>query len=182
MFRSLFSFVFHWDMAWGLLIALVVPYALGHEHSWALVAFSVVSAYAPDGDFIPFLVFRKWIPVPSHRVIGHHPIFWLGLGLAIMPWSPIGGVILALGTMCHFLHDSGEPQGLHWFSPFSWRMWRFGMAGFVEVSPEVRRARLKELERLDGWVEEIGHRTELVEPGVAYAVIFLAALNLVAIY
>jgi hypothetical protein len=83
-------------------------------------------AHFPDLDLIPFLMVRNNMRIPSHWIVGHHPIIIIPLAGII---ALITGHFLELGAwylfsiavfdvFLHFIHDSIQYQGLHWFSPF----------------------------------------------------------------
>ncbi len=131
--KSLIQFFAHVlfgvDMIVAMLAYALVLSVFPGDWNWWMLIGSVLFAHLPDLDMVPYFILKRFFGVQfrlsSHRVIGHYPIIVIPLvvvcviGLADnneMAWLTLA----MIGIVGHFIHDSTEPQGLHWFSPISW--------------------------------------------------------------
>lgn len=131
------------DMTAGLLLfVFMTNIAMSGQWSWGLLALSVFSTHAPDLDFLPYLVIKSKMKYKSHRLLGHHPVFVLPTA-GMVGWfagvyfgfNPGIGLETALiGCSWHFIHDTHDCQGFHWFSPFWWGSAKYWNGYFAIVS------------------------------------------------
>jgi hypothetical protein len=98
-----------------------------------------------------YLLFRNKLSLHSHRVLGHHPLLLILFGL-VAAWVfayqfHLNAVYLMILTsvslLGHFLHDSLDEHGLHWFSPFIWTGYSL-QGGSFKVIPETDWKRVLE--------------------------------------
>lgn len=111
------------DTSGGVLIFVITSVAFQETFSCLFFLLTITAAHSPDGDFIPYLLLKKRLRYRSHHIIGHHPVILVpiaaGIGWLIGQWY---GFTLAISAIIlHFIHDSTQIPGIHWFSPFSWR-------------------------------------------------------------
>lgn len=146
-------------------IGLIVFWVFGvitKDVSITNLLFCVFMAHAPDADMLLYMVppIRRTLSLPSHRVIGHHPVliipFFVILGMWVTTMFPIEkwvlqGIIL---LVTHFIHDMTNRSGLHLLSPFDWTRWRLSSRGIHVVTEE----------ELD---EEFGDGTKYGQGGVS---------------
>ena len=128
MFLTLIRIFFGVDMTLGLLNYALWSWAAGQRFNIIFLALSILSTHLPDWDMIPFLLLRKRFRLCTHWIVGHHPVFVLsavvlGSYFGAKAWAP-GAVgytmgMITCGVMLHFLHDTINPIGFPWFSPFS---------------------------------------------------------------
>ncbi len=117
------------DCSIGILVYLVCSLVFHEPWNGKIFIFSLFMAHLPDFDLIPYLMIRKRMRIPSHWIVGHHPLIIIPLGIASsIPLASILEVdvwylasIAGFGVFFHFLHDGVQIQGLHWCSPFSWQ-------------------------------------------------------------
>lgn len=141
--RFLTRIFFGVDVALGILIYVFGSIIFGESkfNIWFL-GFSLFCVHLPDFDFIPFLFLKKRVRwnglCGGHWPYGHHPILVLPLSaiLAYVILHTAGNYLRITNTTfaiflavtavtVHFVHDSIQPHGLHWFSPFSWTHYTF---------------------------------------------------------
>ncbi|HEY1789369.1 MAG TPA: metal-dependent hydrolase [Verrucomicrobiae bacterium] len=134
MLLTLIRIFFGVDMALGLLNYVAWSWAMGQRFNFIFLALSILSTHLPDWDMIPFLLLRKRYRLYSHWIVGHHPVFVLsavvaGSYFAAKAWAPdaVGYTVslITCGVMLHFLHDTINPIGFPWLSPFSLAHFRF---------------------------------------------------------
>jgi LexA-binding, inner membrane-associated putative hydrolase len=128
MLLTLIRIFFGVDMALGLLNYVAWSWAMGQRFNLAFLALPILSTHLPDWDMIPFLLLRKRYRLYSHWIVGHHPVFVLsvvvlGSYFAAKTWAPeaVGYLVgmITCGVVLHFLHDTCNPIGFPWLSPFS---------------------------------------------------------------
>jgi len=129
-------------MMLGMLIYAAVTFSYGLNFDWRLALWSIAFVHAPDIDMIPYLLLKRRLPYGSHWLIGHH--FLILLPLYGMIGRHVGqhygkpasylAVIAMLDAIAHLIHDSTQPQGLHWLSPFIWKRHALGWFLPREVS------------------------------------------------
>jgi hypothetical protein len=143
MLLTLIRIFFGVDMALGFLNYVAWSWAMGQRFNIVFLALSILSTHLPDWDMIPFLLLRKRYRLYSHWIVGHHPIFVLsivvlGSYFAAKAWAP--GVVgytagmITCGVLLHFLHDTLNPIGFPWLSPFSLVHFRLQQGKLVIVS------------------------------------------------
>ncbi len=116
------------DSSFGLAVYLSVSLIFGEKFNLYVLIFSVFCAHLPDLDMVPFILFKKYATRRSHWVFGHHPLLLTpaAAAAAYFAGEKLGlnsdylATIAGAGVFLHFLHDTMEPQGLHWLSPFRW--------------------------------------------------------------
>jgi hypothetical protein len=114
------------DCSIGILVCVIISYLFHQLLRFDVFAFSLVMAHFPDADFIFFLMVRNKMRIPSHWIVGHHPVIIIPVaGIVAVITSNFLGLdvwyvlsIAVLDVLLHFIHDSVQYQGLHWFSPF----------------------------------------------------------------
>jgi len=112
-----------------------------------LLLWSILFAHLPDVSMAIYPFCKKWaiskFGIPSHRSLTHHPLLVIPAVVAVCYLlAPVLGysismfIVLAISNLLmHFIHDSIEPQGMHWISPFSWK--RITLKnGFPQYVPE----------------------------------------------
>lgn len=138
------------DMIVAMIAFLISSFIFGIEFSWIGLGCAIIFAHLPDTDMIPYMILKKIFGVkfrlPSHRLIGHHPL--LVIPIVVIPlyyfvpgiMGPYLASIALIALIGHFAHDTMEPQGFHWLSPFYWgRITLYGESlKFVPVRVWVR--------------------------------------------
>ena len=118
------------DMTIGMAaFALFYPLMSGASSSLAAFALALASSHLPDLDMLPYLLAKDRLRYRSHWLIGHHPFIVMPLAAAFgylasgsSPWDALClAAMTAACVIAHFVHDSLQPQGLHWLSPLSWK-------------------------------------------------------------
>lgn len=142
-FWEIFSGV---DMTVAILVFTITSVIFKSGFNWTVLLCAVVLSHLPDADMIPYVFLKRLFNVkfriPSHRVIGHHPLFLYPVVMVLILW--LGGEmrsqLLVVAILCltaHFIHDSVEPQGFHWLSPFSWKRTRIEWLGVSRVPTRI---------------------------------------------
>lgn len=149
LFRLGVRVLFGADMIIGMAgFALFYPLMSGASSSLSALAWALASSHLPDLDMIPYLLAKDRLRYRSHWLIGHHPFIVMPL-VAICGYFASGypaqdlPYLAAMALACvagHFVHDSLQPQGLHWLSPWSWKRYTLSGARVAEIS---RRANLR---------------------------------------
>ncbi len=107
------------DIGIGLLLGIWLNALTGYSYMLCL-AVGPLACLAPDLDYIWKIIQTKKLPHSEHRDGLHYPLIvvpFVGL-LGILIHSYVG-LILALGTLSHFIHDSvGIGFGVKWLFPF----------------------------------------------------------------
>jgi hypothetical protein len=149
--------------------------------------FSFVFTYLPDADLIPFFLLRKKFKWDSHWIIAHHPIAIIpAIGITTWLVSNMFHIsdiffLTTLSMFCisaHFVHDSFDPIGLHWFSPFRWTRYSFEH-GFPEIAaPQKWERKKKELQKNTnaGLAYQISLRMEKVYATQIIIFVFLTTI------
>lgn len=111
------------DIALGLIAGWIIFVSTGSQDAGLLV-FGVLSALAPDIDFILYLAKHRWKTdqfIHEHRDLLHKPLFVsVGGGALIALVNPWYGMVWLLGTLAHFIHDTFDGGwGILWLYPFS---------------------------------------------------------------
>ncbi len=132
--------IFGIDMIFAMILFVVLSMAY-KQHDLSLLFWSVFFGHLPDVSMAVYPFCKKWainkFGIPSHRPLTHHPILVIPLVIIVCYFlSPAFGyptsmfIVLAVSNLfVHFVHDSVEPQGMHWLSPFSWG--RFTLKNWV---------------------------------------------------
>ena len=109
------------DIGVGILLGLLVNTFSSEYSTTIFVAMGVFATLAPDIDFIYHLIKGGNLKNDHrHREVLHQPVFLLvGTILFGLLFSPILGLVFALGVISHFIHDSiGIGWGVQWLYPF----------------------------------------------------------------
>lgn len=91
---------------------------------WWWLPLAFIACWLPDGDYLFYAPNRSRMHPPSHRLCGgHYPILTFAAIYQIL-WqfgaSTEAWFIVCFGVFTHYVLDSLEPHGLHWFAPISW--------------------------------------------------------------
>lgn len=140
----LVRFLFGTDVTIGMFAFAAVTLSLSVHAQWNIALLSIAFAILPDIDMLPYLMVRKNLAYRSHWLVGHHPIVMVpaysALGFYIGSFTndqAYVGMLAAVNAIAHFAHDSIQPQGLHWLSPFSWTRYRLQDLALKKVPLEV---------------------------------------------
>jgi hypothetical protein len=175
MLLTLIRIFFGVDMALGLWNYVAWSWAMGQRFNIVFLALSLLSTHLPDWDMIPFLLLRKRYRLYSHWIVGHHPVLVLsavvlGSYFAAKTWAPeaitytVG--MITCGVLLHFLHDTINPIGFPWLSPFSRAHFRFKKGKSIIVHQAELDASEKRERALDRTAAaEITDRTEPISRG-----------------
>lgn len=116
------------DMSLGIVIYVLTSWIYGESFDAFILFFSIFFSFLPDMDFIPYLILKKKMRLISHWIFCHHPVLFIPIiaaaGWCSSVWHGSDKYILFIalsGITAHFIHDSWNEVGLHWFSPFSWK-------------------------------------------------------------
>lgn len=155
--------LFGWDTTIGIGVFTLLSLLFREQPRWSVFALSILSAYLPDADLIPFLLLRRRLSIKvGHWVFGHYPVLVLsveGLGLWLISSRYFGGntsYIITLGlvcTVCHFIHDGTQAGGFHFLAPLTenrqirftfrdpmiWTHYRIHWGGIQKAAPQHTR-------------------------------------------
>lgn len=107
------------DIGVGLLLGVLLHSITTLQYGICLIL-GVGASLLPDLDFIWQYVRTKALPDTSHRDGLHYPLLMVPI-VGVIGWliRPEIGIIFALGTLLHFVHDSiGVGFGVKWLFPF----------------------------------------------------------------
>jgi hypothetical protein len=176
MLLTLIRVFFGVDMALGLLNFVAWSWAMEQRFKVIFLALSILSTHLPDWDMIPFLLLRKRYRLYSHWIVGHHPVFVLsavvlGSYFAAKTWAPeaVGYAVdmITCGVVLHFLHDTCNPIGFPWLSPFSLVHFRLQKGKPIIMSQaELDASEKRERALSRTGVSEITDRTEPISYGM----------------
>jgi membrane-bound metal-dependent hydrolase YbcI (DUF457 family) len=118
------------DTALGILATFLVAYLYHISPTPLLFAVGVISAHLPDADSFldPHFWRRGYVAAYAdnpydHRETLHKPLLWvLGIGTLYVFMSSLHAyiVLVGLGVMLHFIHDTvGTGWGIPWLWPFT---------------------------------------------------------------
>ena len=107
------------DVGVGLLLGVLLHNLTGYNYGLSL-SVGVISALLPDLDYVWKAIQTKRLPHSEHRDGLHYPLIVVPVvGLLGFLINPAVGLVLALGTLSHFIHDSvGIGFGIKWLVPF----------------------------------------------------------------
>lgn len=107
------------DIGVGLLLGVLLSSLTSYNYGLCL-ALGVSATLLPDLDYVWKALQTKRLPHSEHRDGLHYPIIVIPV-VGLLGWliNPYIGLIFALGTFSHFLHDSiGIGFGIKWLYPF----------------------------------------------------------------
>lgn len=146
MIRFFLRILFGVDMIFAMILYVVFS-LIYQNYDFTLLLWSIFFAHLPDVSMAIYPFCKKWVinkfGIPSHRPLTHHPVLLISaIAISCYFLAPVLGysismfILLAVSNLfVHFVHDSIEPQGMHWISPFSWK--RITLKnGFPEYVPE----------------------------------------------
>jgi hypothetical protein len=163
-------------MTIGFLGYALLTFAFFERWSVETLCFSLLLSHAPDLDMPSYILMRKRLPYRSHWLVGHHPMLIVPLWMAIAAWMSAALQVettylvslAAVNVTAHFIHDSLQPQGLHWLSPFSWQRFTLRHGCPEHVPKGVWKEIFRKKDAHDGSMpsagEEISTRSEPVSP------------------
>ncbi len=180
------------DLGVGLLLGVLLDKISSLPYGVCLLI-GLASSLLPDLDFIlPYLKTRRQ-PDSSHRDGLHYPLIVVPivgfLGYLIEPQI---GLILALGCLLHFVHDSfGVGFGVKWLYPYKKNSYLFFYHAGLPTNKEMPRKKLhswnddqrKHMAEKFGdpdWIKNIYFRLHpfgVFEYAVLFVGIFAAMLN-----
>lgn len=133
--KVLYALILHgmnYDTSFGItwfIILSSIASAVGVDIHPTVIILSIFCVHAPDADFIPLLFLHKRFRVWGHWIVGHYPILVLPLSgmlsYKITTMFASQQTPLWIAGLCtedvifHFLHDSREEMGFHWFAPIT---------------------------------------------------------------
>lgn len=114
------------DIGVGLMLGVLLSSLTTLGYGWSL-AIGVSATLMPDLDYIWKAIRTKKLPNSEHRDGLHYPLIIVPLaGIIGLVINPHVGLILALGTLIHFVHDSvGIGFGVKWLFPFKQNSYLF---------------------------------------------------------
>jgi membrane-bound metal-dependent hydrolase YbcI (DUF457 family) len=104
-------------------IGLILGVLLNSNTELNLLLCLIIGIFAsllPDLDFVYKYLKTQKVPTTEHRDGLHYPLLVVPIAGAIgWLFNPEIGIVLAIGTLIHFLHDSiGIGFGVKWLFPF----------------------------------------------------------------
>ncbi len=108
------------DIGVGLLLGVILSDSVDLTYPVCLLI-GVVAALIPDLDFLYTFSKTRKTPTTEHRDGLHYPLLVTPI-IGLFGWivNPYIGLILATGTLLHFVHDSvGVGFGIKWLFPFN---------------------------------------------------------------
>jgi len=161
-----------------------------------IVGYAICFAHFPDADFLPFLILRKKIKwndmCGGHWPYGHHPIIVIPLSFILSlafhkvmsdffpeQWTKDGmyvAWVALMATTLHFLHDSAQPQGLHWFSPIKWTHYTL-RRGWPKKIPHEKTRQFYKLHNSSHQKKSVTHEFTSRIPRMTDGEIFLIILS-----
>jgi len=116
------------DVGVGLILGILLSHLNSYNHGLCL-AIGVAASLLYDLDFIWSAVRTKSVIAPGteHRDGLHYPLIVIPfLGVLGSLINPALGLVLALGALLHFIHDSiGVEFGVKWLFPFKKNSYAF---------------------------------------------------------
>lgn len=93
----------------------------------------------PDIDFLYVFFKQKGNLLHSHREILHKPLIFIILGLIILFFNKIIGILFILAIFWHFINDTiGIGWGIQWLWPFSKKFYKLGFINFYRAPRKPR--------------------------------------------
>lgn len=129
------------DGIFGVIIYIIMTIIFGKEIGATNFGLAIFFAYAPDIDFIPFIVLRKRLRLVSHRLI-HFPLLYIPTGviaILVAGGEVFHATTFVLASTAHFVHDTTSAQGMQLFYPISRRAYALEKLWFVHVTEEERQ-------------------------------------------
>jgi hypothetical protein len=107
------------DIGVGLILGVLLSTFTALNYGLCL-SVGVIAALLPDLDYVWKAIQTKKLPDSEHRDGLHYPILFIPFVVLVgLLLSPQIGLVFALGSLCHFLHDSvGIGFGIKWLFPF----------------------------------------------------------------
>lgn len=132
------------DVSLGISIYIIISALFGEKPNLIILCITLFAAHFPDLDILPWLILRKRLDPFMKRLTngmswghwpyGHHPIFvtlvstassWIGSSIYLPGQELYLTTLFMLCVASHFIHDASQLQGLHLFSPLSWKYYSF---------------------------------------------------------
>lgn len=131
------------DIGVGLLLGVLLSSLTSYSYGLCLVL-GVSATLLPDLDYVCRALQTKRLPNSEHRDGMHYPLIMIPT-VGLLGWfiDPYIGLVLALGTFSHFLHDSiGIGFGIKWLYPFKKNSYLFLFQIDTPTNKEMPKQRL----------------------------------------
>jgi hypothetical protein len=144
------------DIGVGLVLGVFLSMLTSLNYSLCL-ALGILAALLPDLDYIWSVLRTKRLPHTEHRDGLHYPLIFVpAAGLVGCLFDPWVGLVFALGSLCHFIHDSiGIGFGVKWLYPFRNNSYLF----FFQIKTPANKNMPKQ--RLYSWNDK--QRAEMIK-------------------
>lgn len=107
------------DIGIGLILGVILNSLTGIDYRVCLLI-GLFACLLPDLDYLYKLLVTKRMPHSDHRDGLHFPLLFIPIiGIFGYLIDPYIGLVLAMGALIHFIHDSiGVGWGVKWLYPF----------------------------------------------------------------